>query len=145
MKLIFTFIFIFSFNSFLFAEEISNILEKSLDSSKTTNLIEEANRLSALGGLKHQNGDFNSAVKLYDKSLIILKSLGMEDDINYANVMFLSAIAFHREGNSCEAFRRMESVISVYKVFAPKETLDMAIEESKTVFKPSCGIALSLK
>jgi tetratricopeptide (TPR) repeat protein len=145
MKLTKIITILFFSTSFLWADELSTKLEDSLKSSKATNAVEESKRLSALGGLNHQNGDYETALKYYDQSISLLKTSGNAENMNFANTLFLSAIASHRTGHSCDALKKIESVISIYKVYAPQQQILLAQEEADSVYKPACGITLSLK
>ena len=129
----------------LLADELSNELENSLRSSKSANVIEESKRLSALGGLSHQNGDYETALKYYDQSISLLKRSGNVENMSFANTLFLSAIASHRTGHSCDALKKIEGVISIYKVYAPQQQIVLAQEEANLVYKPACGVNISLK
>ena len=144
MKLITLFTLILFATSFVYAESITEELEKSFKSTKTSSLEDEAKRLSALGSLNHQKGDYETALKYYEKSLSIREKLGEVENLSYANILFLSAIASHKSGNSCKALKKMNSVIMVYKVLAPKEKITVAQKEIDTVYQPACDMSLLL-
>lgn len=125
--------------SFLYSETLTEELERSFKSSKTTNLEDEAKRLSALGSINHQKGDYKAAMTYYEKSLSIREKMGSIENLSYANTLFLSAIASHKSGDSCKALQKMDNVIIVYKILAPREKLEIAQKEIDTVYKPSCN------
>ncbi len=139
MRLLKLFTLILFTTSFIYAESITDELEKSFKSTKTSNLEDEAKRLSALGSLSHQKGDYETALQYYDKSLSIREKLGYIEDINYANILFLSAIASHKSGNSCKALNKMKNVITVYKVLAPEEKILAAQKEINDIYQPACN------
>ncbi len=139
MKAIQFFLLLFIGASFIFADELSDELEASLQAT-TNQSMHEANRLSALGALNHQNGNFQLALKYYDQSIQLMKGLKNKNDLSYANTLFLSAIVSHRLGNSCDALTRVKSAIIIYKKHSPN-TMKIAKEEADTVFRPNCGIA----
>ena len=114
-------------------------VEKSFKERKSSSKTEEALRLSALGSLKHQHGNYEEALEYYQNSLKIRKELGLKHTNSYANTLFLTSIAHHKVGKSCLAYTEIKEVIHIYNHIGNEIDGKVAEEEAKKTFLPACN------
>lgn len=113
-------------------------VEIGLKSERAINLEDEAARLSALGSVYHQKGDYTSAVDYYTKSIQLREKIGVNNTESYANLLFLDSIALHKLGNSCSALNTIQEAVYIYNQIGLSKKSFTAKTEANEVYLPAC-------
>ena len=122
------------------------IIQNKLENSfliETTSLKETAQKMSALGSLQHQKGNYSTAIEYYSKSLRIREELGEINTGSYALILFLTSIAEHKTGESCKAIETIKKAINIYAEIGNIEQREVAIREGLNSYTNACNISLS--
>ena len=123
------------------AKDIESVFAKK----EGTVEFQEAKRLSALGSIQHQKGNYKSALQYYARSIHLREKNGMDLTNSFANILFLSSIAHHRMGNSCISSQEVKRAIAIYRGNHQDEQLALAEKELEKTYSPACGKNLFTK